>query len=67
MAARLGIQIFATTHSRECLVAAHEAFTARDTYDLRVVQLYRLGEATSGRMLDRAHIEAALAGDIEVR
>ncbi|HTB72939.1 MAG TPA: AAA family ATPase [Polyangiaceae bacterium] len=67
VAARLGVQVFATTHSRECLVAAHEAFAARDAYDLRVVQLYRLGDASSGRVLDRAHIEAAIAGDIEVR
>jgi AAA domain, putative AbiEii toxin, Type IV TA system/AAA ATPase domain len=67
VAARLGIQVFATTHSRECLVAAHEAFAARDAYDLRVVQLYRLGDATSGRVLDRAHIEAAISSDIEVR
>ena len=67
VAARLGIQVFATTHSRECLVAAHEAFAARDSYDLRVVQLYRLGDGTSGRVLDCAHIEAAITSDIEVR
>jgi hypothetical protein len=64
---RLDVQVFATTHSRECLLAAHEAFSARATYDLRVVQLYRLGEETSGRVLDREHIEAAVTGDIEVR
>jgi hypothetical protein len=67
VSARLGIQVFATTHSWECLVAAHEAFAARDSYDLRVVQLYRLGDTTDGRVLDRAHVEAAIACEIEVR
>jgi hypothetical protein len=67
VAERLDLQVFATTHSRECLVAAHETFAARNTYDLRVVQLYRLGDETSGRVLDKAHIEAAIAGEIEVR
>lgn len=67
MAERLAIQIFATTHSWECLVAAHEAFARRSTYDLRVIQLYRLADGTSGRVLDRTHIEAAIAGEIEVR
>lgn len=67
VAARLDIQIFATTHSWECVVAAHEAFSARSTYDLRLVQLYRLPDGSSGRVLDRAHIEAAIAGTIEVR
>ncbi|MDI1437167.1 AAA family ATPase [Polyangium sorediatum] len=64
---RLGIQVFATTHSRECLVAAHECFAARESYDFRVVQLYRLHDAVDGRTLDRKHIEAAIAGDIELR
>ena len=64
---RLGIQVFATTHSRECLVAAHECFAARNSYDLRVIQLYRLGDAAEGRTLDRKHIEAAIDGDIELR
>ena len=32
-------QVFATTHSYECITAANEAFTANGPYDLR---LYRL-------------------------
>jgi predicted ATPase len=67
VAARLDIQIFATTHSWECLLAAHEVFAARDTHDLRVLQLYQLGETLSGRVLDQDHIEAAIAGEIELR
>lgn len=64
---RLGIQVFATTHSRECLVAAHESFAARSDYALRVIQLYSLRGGTGGRVLDRANIEAAIASEIEVR
>ncbi len=67
VAERLGIQVFATTHSRECLIAAHEAFAARRADDLRVIQLYRINGGASGRVLDGAHIEAAIAGEIEVR
>lgn len=67
VAERLDVQVFATTHSRECLQAAHEAFSTRPNYDLRVIQLFRLEDRTDGRVLDRAHIEAAVAGDIEVR
>jgi AAA15 family ATPase/GTPase len=67
VSARLGVQVFATTHSRECLVAAHETFAARESYDLRVIQLYRVGDEMTGRTLDRKHIEAAIAGDIELR
>lgn len=67
VSARLGIQVFATTHSRECLAAADETFAARDSYDFRVIQLYRVGDETTGRTLDRKHIEAAIAGDIELR
>ncbi len=67
VAARLDIQIFATTHSRECLIAAHEVFASRPTYDLRVVQLYRIGDAAGGRVLDAAHVQAAIDAEIEVR
>jgi AAA15 family ATPase/GTPase len=67
VSARLGVQVFATTHSRECFTAAHETFAARDSYDLRVIQLYRVRDETTGRTLDREHIEAAIASDIELR
>jgi hypothetical protein len=67
VAERLDVQIFATTHSWECLVSAHETFVAREAYDFRVTQLYRLNGETSGRVLDRQHIEAAIAGEIDLR
>lgn len=63
----LGVQIFATTHSRECIEAAHTAFSKRDTYDFSIVQLFRVEGAVQGRVLDREHIEAAIAGEIDLR
>ena len=67
VAERLDIQVFATTHSRECLEAAHDCFEERKQYDFRVVQLYRVREQIDGRVLDREHIEAAVKSEIEVR
>ncbi|MFO0762561.1 MAG: AAA family ATPase [Byssovorax sp.] len=67
VAERLDIQIFATTHSRECLVAAHEVFSARPTYDFRIIQLDRVPGGVEGRTMGRDLIEAAIEADIEVR
>ena len=71
VATRLGVQLFITTHSRECLEAAHhvfsESFEKSLSYDLRVVQLYRVRDQIDGRVLDREHIEAAVESAIEVR
>jgi ABC-type molybdenum transport system ATPase subunit/photorepair protein PhrA len=66
-AAELNVQIFATTHSDECLRAAHRAFSSRKEYDFGVIQLFRVESGVQGRLLDQKHIEAALAGDIELR
>jgi len=67
VAERMNVQIFATTHSHECLEAAHEAFAERSSYDLRVIQLYRVDQKTDGRVLERRLIEAALTGDVDLR
>ncbi len=66
-AEKLDVQIFATTHSNECLVAAHKAFSKRKSYDFGVIQLFRVESGVQGRVLDQEHIEAAIAGDIELR
>jgi predicted ATPase len=67
VAKELNVQIFATTHSGECLYAAHKAFLERPAYDLGVIQLFRAEDAVQGRLLDREHIEAAIEADIELR
>jgi AAA15 family ATPase/GTPase len=67
VAERLHIQVFATTHSGECLAAAHESFSKRKSYDLRVVQLYRTDGCIEGRVLNRELIQAGLDGNIDLR
>lgn len=66
-AEKLDVQIIATTHSGECLDAAHNAFLERKDYDFSVIQLFRVEKGAQGRVLDREHIEAAIAGKINLR
>jgi hypothetical protein len=60
-------QVFATTHSWECIVAAHEAFCESDEYDFR---LHRL-ERSDGRICvityDQKTLQAAIETGLEVR
>jgi hypothetical protein len=61
-------QIFATTHSFECIRAAHEAFLARDKYDFRLHRLDRTeNKPITSVTYDANMLSAALASDFEVR
>ena len=67
---RLGVQIFATTHSRECLEAANEVFVTEDdvgTKDFAVIQLMRVKGEVVGKVLNEARVNAALENEIELR
>jgi len=55
-------QIFATTHSWECVVAAHEAFSESLEYDLRMHRL----DAVDGRTEDVVYDQETLAAAIEI-
>lgn len=61
------VQIFATTHSYECIEAAHAAFLKQPKYELGIVQLFRESGRIQGRVLDEEHIAAAIDGDIDLR
>lgn len=66
----LGIQIFATTHSKECLEAANRVFHDEDeagVRDLAVIQIMKVNDRIMARVLDEEHIEAAVDIDIELR
>jgi energy-coupling factor transporter ATP-binding protein EcfA2 len=63
----LGIQVFVTTHSYECIQAAHEAFSKRGNYGLGIIQLFRLKDHVEGLVLQKDQIEAALSGGIDLR
>lgn len=60
-------QVFATTHSRECVAAAHQVFSESFDYDLSVQRL----EATNGQVravaYDRETLEATIEAGFEVR
>jgi len=66
-AERWNAQVFATTHSGECVRAAHEVFSGREY----VFQLYRLQRGKDGaveaRVFDREALDAALKSDLETR
>ncbi|MGC8785608.1 MAG: AAA family ATPase [Armatimonadota bacterium] len=60
-------QIFATTHSWECIVAAHEAFSESDTYDFRLHRLERVNEHIRVVTYDQKTLQAAIETGLEVR
>ncbi len=66
-ARRLDVQVFATTHSWECLVKAHEAFAEDEVYDLRWHRLQDVRGEIQAVSHDREMIEAALYNGVEIR
>jgi hypothetical protein len=64
-AASVGAQVFATTHSRECIEAAHRALAAES--DLRLVRLDRIDGEIRAVPYDRQTLGAAIESGFEVR
>lgn len=60
-------QIFATTHSRECIVAAHSAFIKTGRYDFILHRLDRSDEKIEVKTYDRETLDAAIESGFEVR
>lgn len=60
-------QIFATTHSLECIVAAQEAFSKSKKYDFRLIRLERVDETIRAVTYDRNTLETAISSELEVR
>ena len=60
-------QVFATTHSAECVYAAHQTFTARKQYDFRLHRLDRANGAVKAITYDQESLEGALSIPLEVR
>jgi hypothetical protein len=60
-------QIFATTHSRECIIAAHEAFSGARSDDFRFHRLDRINGEIRAVSYDRDSLEASLDMNLEVR
>jgi hypothetical protein len=61
------LQVFATTHSEECIHAACRAFTALADDGLRVIRLDRREDRTTAAIYDRALVETAAETGVEIR
>ena len=63
------VQIFATTHSWECIHAAHKAFSEDELYDFRLHRLDRIGDDDDIKAVtyDQETLAAALDMEFEVR
>lgn len=60
-------QIFATTHSWDCIKAAHEAFQANGLYDLRYHRLQKADEIVEAVTLDQNTLQTTIEAGWEIR
>jgi len=62
-------QVFATTHSRDCILAAHRALSGGELYEsaFRLFRLERAGESIRALSYDREALQAAAEAGLEVR
>jgi len=66
-ARRANVQVFATTHSWDCLRAAHETFADDDVDDFRLHRLDRIQDRITATIYDRDSLETSLELGFEVR
>jgi AAA15 family ATPase/GTPase len=66
-AKEFNVQVFATTHSMECITAAHEAFSKTAEYDFGFHRLERTREKTLSKTYDLEALGAAIDTGFEVR
>jgi hypothetical protein len=62
-----GVQVFATTHSYECIRAAHAAFSETLSYDFALHRLEDVKGEIELTTYDRATLETSLAKNFEIR
>ena len=67
LAASENIQVFATTHSRECIVAAHETIKQMKDYDFALHRLQRVKGKIEAVTHDQGMLEVAIKSGLEVR
>jgi hypothetical protein len=67
LAAAENIQVFATTHSRECILAAHETFKAMPPYDFALHRLQIVKGQPEVVTHDQQMMEVAFQAGMEVR
>ena len=67
LARKYNVQIIATTHSHECVEAAHKSFKEDKKYDFLLHRLDRVGDSLDDVTYDQETLEVALNTDLEVR
>jgi hypothetical protein len=67
LAATAQVQVFATTHSYECIAAAHEVFAATPEYDFALHRLQRVNGRIEAVTHSRQMLEVALKNRLEMR
>jgi AAA15 family ATPase/GTPase len=65
-ARNFNVQIFATTHSQECIEFAHSAFASDRVYDFRLYRLERANGVVRPVKYDREMLDIALESGLEV-
>lgn len=61
------LQVFATTHSYECIRSAHQAFSSETQYDLALHRLERTGDDVKAVTYDKTTLETSIEMNLEVR
>jgi hypothetical protein len=67
LAREYAVQIFATTHSEECIRAAHRAFSAGEQYDFALHRLERVNGIIQAVTYGQETLDAAFEIEAEVR
>jgi len=67
MAREFNTQVFATTHSFECIEAAHKAFEESESHSFRFLRLERIKGTIRAVTYDRETLAAAIETGMEVR
>lgn len=66
-ARQFNVQLFATTHSEECIRSAHQAFTEDNMYDFHLHRLERIKHTIRAVTYEKETLGAALEAGLEVR
>lgn len=67
VAEKTDVQIFATTHSWECIKAAHDTFSEQDPYDFRFFRMNLKEDRVVSTKYDKTKLETAIEQGLEVR
>ena len=67
LARKYDVQVFATTHSAECVRYAHQAFRENEEYDFRLHRLEKVGETIKDVSYDKETLDVAIESGLEFR